>query len=169
MIEDKKYCLYRHIRLDKNEVFYIGIGNINRPYKISNRSVFWKNIISKTEYKVEVLFEDLTWKEACDLEISLIWLYGRRDKGLGTLCNLTDGGEGSPGVIVSQKTRDLLSSQRKNKIISQVTRDKISVFQFPDQILAEYEILALLLDVDGNPLPAGGVIVWVLVKLVYNP
>jgi hypothetical protein len=51
--------LYRHIRLDKNEPFYIGIGyNINKKYKraheVINRNQYWKNITSKTQYKVEI-------------------------------------------------------------------------------------------------------------------
>ena len=53
-----KYLVYRHIRLDKNEVFYIGIGN-DSNYKRSkikaNRSVYWKNIVNKTFYEIEIL------------------------------------------------------------------------------------------------------------------
>lgn len=44
-------CVYQHIRLDTNEVFYIGIGNIKRPYIISNRNIHWKNIVNKVGYK----------------------------------------------------------------------------------------------------------------------
>ena len=33
--------LYRHIRLDKNEPFYIGIGNIKRAYNKSERNDIW--------------------------------------------------------------------------------------------------------------------------------
>ena len=42
--------LYRHIRLDKNEPFYIGIGGDDKGYyerayhKISHRNKHWKNI-----------------------------------------------------------------------------------------------------------------------------
>ena len=58
------WVVYRHIRLDKDIPFYIGIGkDINRPYNKKDRSTFWKSIINKTEYIVEILFEDLTKDE----------------------------------------------------------------------------------------------------------
>jgi hypothetical protein len=88
-------CVYRHIRLDKNEPFYIGIGSMKRAYSKQGRNVIWKNIVKKTEYRVDILFEDLTREEACEKEIEFIKLYGRKDLGTGTLSNRTDGGEGT--------------------------------------------------------------------------
>jgi hypothetical protein len=85
--------LYRHIRLDKNEPFYIGIGkHKTRPYS-KKRNTIWNSIVSKTEYEIEVLFDDLTWEQACEKEIEFIKLYGRIDLGTGCLANLTDGGD----------------------------------------------------------------------------
>jgi hypothetical protein len=99
--------IYRHTRLDNNEVFYIGIGVSNkRPYEKSNRNKFWLNITNKTEYNVEVLKNDLSYDDAKELEVILIDYYGRYDLGLGTLVNMTNGGEGSPGVIPSKEKRD---------------------------------------------------------------
>jgi hypothetical protein len=91
--------VYRHIRLDKNEVFYIGIGkDENRAYeKRRSRSDWWKSVINMTDYRVDILFDELTWEEACEKEIEFIKLYGRKDLGLGSLVNLTDGGDGSIG------------------------------------------------------------------------
>jgi len=90
--------VYRHVRLDTNEVFYIGIGRQDsRAYTVTNRSQHWKNVISKSEYKIEILFDDISWQEACEKEKELINLYGRRDLGLGTLINRTDGGDGHCG------------------------------------------------------------------------
>lgn len=46
------FYLYRHIRHDKNEPFYIGIGrtrNYERAFRKTSRNKFWKNIVSKTE------------------------------------------------------------------------------------------------------------------------
>jgi hypothetical protein len=57
--------LYRHIRLDKNEPFYIGISadNDNYKYKMAyykhKRSNFWKRIVAKTDYEVEIFLEVL--------------------------------------------------------------------------------------------------------------
>ena len=107
--------VYRHIRLDKNEPFYIGIGDTeSRAYNRINRSKRWKSIAGKG-YEVEVLFDNITWDEACEKEKELINLYGRRDLKTGTLVNMTDGGEGTFGYkhkdSVKQKLKDLYSGE----------------------------------------------------------
>ena len=72
----KKYYLYRHIRLDKNEPFYIGISSDKgfRANDKKKRNKIWKDIISKSDYEIEILFDDLTWEEACLKEIEFIIL-----------------------------------------------------------------------------------------------
>ena len=100
--------LYRHIRQDKNKPFYIGIGESeDRAYETKGRTRAWKNI-SKKGYDVEVLFNDLSWEEACEKEVEFIALYGRRDKKAGTLVNMTDGGEGTVGYRHTVKTKDII-------------------------------------------------------------
>jgi hypothetical protein len=97
--------LYRHIRLDTNQPFYIGIGINNRAYSRLGRNKFWKNIVNKTEYRVDILLEDLTWEEACEKEREFITLYGRRDLDKGPLVNLTDGGDGVLGFNHREETK----------------------------------------------------------------
>lgn len=92
-------CVYQHVRLDTNEVFYIGIGNEKRPYQKHGRNMEWNIITLRTKYRVDILFFDLTWEEACIKEKELIQLYGRKDLGVGILVNLTDGGDGVKGII----------------------------------------------------------------------
>ncbi len=100
--------LYRHIRQDKNEPFYIGIGESeSRAYEIKGRTRAWKNIANKG-YNVEVLFDDLSWEKACEKEIEFIALYGRRDKKTGTLVNMTDGGEGTVGYRHTDETKEII-------------------------------------------------------------
>lgn len=92
--------VYRHIRCDKNEPFYIGIGynkNYSRANSIHGRNRYWKNIVNKFGYEIQILIDDLTWEEACVKEKEFIKLYGRIDLGLGSLVNLTDGGDGAIG------------------------------------------------------------------------
>jgi hypothetical protein len=109
--------VYRHIRLDKNEPFYIGIGS-GPTYKRANnprdRNIFWKRIVAKTEYEVEIMLDDLTWEEACNKEKEFISLYGRSDKKLGSLSNLTDGGEGQLGYIFSEERKKEISQRYSN-------------------------------------------------------
>jgi hypothetical protein len=104
--------VYRHIRLDKNEPFYIGIGKDNtykRAFQSSKtkRSDFWHNIASKG-YEVEILMDNLTWEQACEKEKEFISIYGRRDLGQGTLVNLTNGGDG-----VIELSKESIESIRK--------------------------------------------------------
>lgn len=90
--------VYRHIRLDNNEVFYIGISDVSNNYSRAKQCVkrnkFWKNIANKTEFKVQIIWECSSRAELLEKEMEFIALYGRKDLGTGTLCNLTDGGEG---------------------------------------------------------------------------
>jgi hypothetical protein len=123
-----KYYLYRHIRLDNNEPFYIGIGSktkqdliydsYKRAYTKHKRNKFWYNIILKTDYKVEILYECNDYKFIKQKEIEFITLYGRRDLGLGTLVNFTNGGEGTVGIIVSPETRKNMSISKLGKKIN---------------------------------------------------
>ena len=117
--------VYRHIRLDKNEPFYIGIGsdsNYKRARDKKNRNVIWHRIVSKTNYEVEILLDDLTWEEANEKEIEFINLYGRSNIKKGCLCNLTDGGGGTLGIVMSEETRRKMSQ----KVFTEETRRKIS-------------------------------------------
>lgn len=119
--------LYRHIRVDKNEPFYIGIGkNVNRAYSKYSRNSIWYNITNKTNYEVEILFDNLTWEEAIIKEKEFIKLYGRKNLGLGTLVNMTDGGDGTLNYIYTENHRKLISEANKRRIISDKTRKKLS-------------------------------------------
>jgi len=90
-------CLYFHINPFRNEIFYVGIGSKKRPYFKRRKNLFWKNIVNKFGYIIDIVHENLTWEEACKLEVFYIKRIGRRDKKLGPLVNLTDGGDGAKG------------------------------------------------------------------------
>jgi hypothetical protein len=121
--------VYRHIRLDKNEPFYIGISkDAYRPFTKKGRNQHWLRITNKTEYKVDILFNDLSYDEAKNKEIEFIALYGRKDSKNGTLVNMTDGGEGSVNVIMSDKTKRLISQNNKGrKGIPQTEESKMKI------------------------------------------
>lgn len=91
------YYLYQHIRNDNGDVFYVGIGDKYRPNEKSSRNKFWNNIVSKTEYTVEIVRSFDSWNDACDWERFFIGIYGRRIDNTGTLVNLTYGGDGTSG------------------------------------------------------------------------
>jgi hypothetical protein len=102
--------VYRHIRLDTNKVFYIGIGNnTRRAYCKKNRNNYWHNVVNLSDYKVDILFDDLSREEACEKEMEFIQLYGRKDLNNGTLVNMTDGGEDIKNLVYTQERRQKMS------------------------------------------------------------
>ena len=69
-------------------------------------------------------------------------MYGRKDKNKGSLCNLTDGGDGSVGVIVSEygrKQRSEFMKTRINKPITEETRLKLSLSHKGKPLSAEHK------------------------------
>jgi prophage tail gpP-like protein len=114
----KKVFLYFHINSFTEEVFYVGIGNIMRPYRKTNRSVFWNNIVKKFGYKVVIVDEFETWEQAAEKEKYYISFYGRRDKNTGSLVNLTDGGEGTVGMATHPNKGKPMSEASKLKMIA---------------------------------------------------
>jgi hypothetical protein len=104
--------VYRHIRLDKNQPFYIGIGsdkNYKRANSFKNRNKYWNEIVNSTGYEVEILLDNLTFKDACIKEKEFIKIYGREDLQNGILCNLTSGGQGKLDHNFSEETRTKMS------------------------------------------------------------
>lgn len=117
--------VYRHIRLDKNLPFYIGIGT-DKNYKRANirkgRNKLWERIASKTEINVEVFIDGITWGLACEKEKEFIKLYGRINNKTGILSNLTDGGEGIIGQVISDKMKQAIKD-RNSRPIAQYDMD----------------------------------------------
>lgn len=115
--------VYKHIRKDNEQPFYIGLSlkddkYYRRAYTMRQRTKYWKNIVKKHDYTIEIVKDNITPQEAILMEIELIAYYGRADKG-GILCNLTDGGQGCLGrkYKPTDKTKKLLSKKNKKIII----------------------------------------------------
>ena len=102
--------VYRHIRKDSNSPFYIGIGkDPKRPYSKKYRNKAWLGVIAKTEYEIEILFENLTKEQAIRKEIEFIKLYGRKDIRTGCLYNMTSGGEGVNNMVYTKERNAKIS------------------------------------------------------------
>jgi len=98
------YFLYRHIRNDLNIPFYIGIGKKREKYKFQDRFIYeraysterrndlWNEVIQKTEYDIEILYECDDKNKIGEKEIEFISLYGRIHNGTGILTNMNKGG-----------------------------------------------------------------------------
>lgn len=85
--------VYRHVRHDTNEPFYIGVGKKKqRAYSLLKRNKKWYDIVKQTSYSVHILFEDVNDNFALEKEREFISLYKRQRDG-GLLCNLHFGGD----------------------------------------------------------------------------
>lgn len=92
---DNIFYVYLHRRKTDNKVFYVGKGKGKRAYRPYGRNPRWNNTANKHGFSVEIVFDNLLEQEAFSLEIDTIkemqYLFP------DTLCNLTNGGEGSSG------------------------------------------------------------------------
>ena len=121
-------CVYRHIRLDTNQPFYVGIGaSMGRAHSKNHRNNHWHAITNKTDYRVDILFEDVTYSFAKEKEIEFIEIYKRKEDG-GLLCNITKGGEGCLGLKHTDEAKAKMSARNKGKKISEEQKKKVSAF-----------------------------------------
>jgi hypothetical protein len=97
------YYTYAYLREDKTP-YYIGKGRGNRAYD-KGRTIK----PPKDKSRIIFLKKNLTEVEAFKHEIYMIFVFGRKDLGTGILRNLTNGGEGSSGAVVSEETKKKLS------------------------------------------------------------
>lgn len=131
------YYLYRHIRLDKNEPFYIGIGTIqiigdkysyySRSKEKSNRNIIWNRIVAKTKYRIDIILESKDYNFIKQKEIEFIKLYGRIDLKTGILANLTDGGEGCLNISsesLLRRNQKLTGKKRSEEFKKKLSEDR---------------------------------------------
>lgn len=118
--------VYVHKIRQTGVVFYVGIGlRESRAFQKKYRNNHWRNIVNKHEYDVEIMERDLSWSDACLMEIDLISKYKRHVDG-GSLCNITKGGEGVVGICMSDNHKKKISNSNKGKKRSIETRLRIS-------------------------------------------
>lgn len=129
------FYLYHHIRLDTNEVFYVGISRHNKRYRYKRaaqrdkRNPIWKNIVAKTDFKYEILLESDNINIIKAKEIELIAQYGKIRDCTGSLANITNGGEGTFGYQPTEQVKLKHSQLMKGKKHSEETRRKMSKAQ----------------------------------------
>ena len=108
-----RHYVYQHRRADDGRVFYVGKGT-ERPrhkqpvYERANehdsRNQYWQRSVAKHGVIVEIIASFMSDQDAQAFEREKIAEYGRQN-----LVNLTDGGDGCAGLIVSQEARQKLS------------------------------------------------------------
>jgi len=120
--------IYKWYRNDTSKIFYVGAGINKRAWNLGRRNSLTINIIKKIGKKgvIVKLFKMKNWGETLKEEIRLIKKHGRRDNKTGILSNMTDGGEGTVGHIMSDKQKKLISKINKNRIYTKTERKNLS-------------------------------------------
>lgn len=115
MSEEKRFCVYEHIRLDNNQCFYVGKGTLKRA-RSKRRNEHHDRIVAKYGMKVNIYKDNLTEEEAYEIEqeriryyvyelhygIDIIGFNNNKDE-CGHLTNASFGGEGSNGAVHSEE------------------------------------------------------------------
>ncbi len=103
------YYTYAYLREDRTP-YYIGKGKGSRIYRKTRR-------IKPPKDKSRIIFlkQNLTEEEAFKHEIYMIAVFGRIDLRTGILHNMTNGGEGGSGRVLSEETRRKLSDANRGK------------------------------------------------------
>ncbi len=114
---EKNKVVYIHRKATDGTIFYVGIGNPSRAKNRYYRNRFWKATVKKHGHTIHIIERNISWKDACESEIALIELIGRRDLGLGTLVNLTDGGDGATNTSRRIRVIDLNNGKIYDSII----------------------------------------------------
>jgi len=146
--EDRRFYVYYLRRPDKSDPFepekgqpfYVGKGSNCRykehrkealvllhkpgpkPIRIKIIYKLWKQGL---DFQEDIIFNNLTENEAFEIEIKTIELYGRIDLATGCLANMTNGGEGSSGIIITDEWRKNLSEAHKGLIFTNEHKENL--------------------------------------------
>ena len=132
-IKESIFYVYQ-LRVNNRDLpFYVGKGHGARAwdhFKPDGVNPHKDNTIKKAirennEIVVEFLESGLSEPDANRYEKLFISAYGRKDLRLGGLTNLTDGGEGTKGILVSDKTRMKLSLANRSNVESFIKSSKV--------------------------------------------
>lgn len=137
-----EYKIYFLIDPRTNEVRYVGkttkslnkrLFNGHLKDKNKTHKTNWINFLKKQGLIPEIkLIKTCKNEELCNFsEKFYIKLFGRADKNTGNLVNSTDGGEGTPGKILTDETKNKIGSSNKGKglgkIVSEETKKKMRI------------------------------------------
>lgn len=108
--------VYLLIDPSKDEVFYVGKGAPKRPYDHEKTAAATQKLYPTANKirqllkrglrpRIKIVASELSDEEACKLEVALIKQHGRKLYEGGTLLNMTRGGDGLSGHVLSKEHR----------------------------------------------------------------
>lgn len=104
-----RYYVYVHRKASSGKVFYVGKGSRpDRAFDTESRNPRWHATVNKHGLVVEIVMHFETDALAQQCERELIAWYGRP-----ALVNMTDGGDGCAGIVMSAEARRKLSEHAK--------------------------------------------------------
>lgn len=121
------FYIYIHIKRTTGEPFYVGKGKGYRAQDKNNRNKFWHNIVKKHGYDIVILKDNIDEVTAFILEEYWIKFIGRRDLNNGTLVNMSDGGDGEAGKVLSIEHKAKIAKAHEGKTCADTTKYKISI------------------------------------------
>lgn len=85
----KEYCVYIHKKKGTDHIFYVGSGNLHRPYDArringGKRNSRWWEIVDKFDYDIEIVYKTTDRKDAYKKETELKRYYW--DLGMNEAC-----------------------------------------------------------------------------------
>lgn len=141
------FYVYAYYEKRVADPFYVGKGHGNRAFEHleecnrRKRTLFYDKLRTLVNDDIEIAFleTELSESEALSREMDFIAYFGRRNLRTGCLLNLTDGGEGQSGRIVSPATRALIS--KSNLGVKRLSLRKPIVAFWCSMIVKEYDFI----------------------------
>jgi len=125
------FYVYEHIRLDTNQVFYVGKGKHDRYKCKTRRNKYWHRVVAKAGgFKAVKLIENL------DEELSLLAEQERINqlKRLGVkLCNITEGGEGCTGLKHTEEAKRKIGVRHSQESYDKGAEVRKQYYPFSEQ------------------------------------
>ena len=103
------FYVYQHRKADTNDIFYVGKGKGTRAFNATKRNPYWKRVVAKHGFNVEIIVDNLDEEFSFLVEMETIDAYKKR--GI-TLSNLTNGGDGASGLIHTEEHKAKLKGNK---------------------------------------------------------
>ena len=152
--------VYLHKTNTDDTVFYIGVGeddNYKRSRCVAGRSDDWKEAVKAGNgFVVQILYDNVTYARALELEIETIAKIGRKHLKEGPLVNLTAGGQGRKGIGHTPETiaKIVNSEGYKNRNTSMDKLRGKTYIEIHGELRAE-EIKKKMRNADRSPSKSG--------------